>query len=58
MRADSDIPLLKLKVDGGVTNSDHAMQIQADIGGFTVERPQMRECVSDTSYQPSALVYC
>lgn len=43
MRADSDIPLLKLKVDGGVTNSDHAMQIQADIGGFTVERPQMRE---------------
>jgi glycerol kinase len=45
MRADSDIPLLKLKVDGGVTNSDHAMQIQADLGGFTVERPQMRECV-------------
>lgn len=45
MRADSDIPLKKLRVDGGVTNSDHAMQIQADLGGFIVERPEMRECV-------------
>ncbi|CDZ97521.1 glycerol kinase [Phaffia rhodozyma] len=43
MRADSDTPLKKLRVDGGVTNSDHAMQIQADIGGFNIERPVMRE---------------
>lgn len=43
MRADSDIPLKKLRVDGGVTNSDFAMQIQADLGGFIVERPEMRE---------------
>lgn len=28
---------------GGVTNSDLAMQIQADIGAFRVCRPQMRE---------------
>lgn len=45
MRADSDVELKKLRVDGGVTNSDHAMQIQADIGGYIVERPEMRECV-------------
>lgn len=32
-----------LKVDGGVTNSDLAMQIQANIGGFKVARPSMRE---------------
>ncbi|EIW73706.1 hypothetical protein TREMEDRAFT_25139 [Tremella mesenterica DSM 1558] len=32
-----------LKVDGGVTNSDLAMQLQADIGGFKVSRPSMRE---------------
>ncbi|ORX40088.1 hypothetical protein BD324DRAFT_616215 [Kockovaella imperatae] len=32
-----------LKVDGGVTNSDLAMQIQADIGNFKVSRPAMRE---------------
>lgn len=43
MRADSDTPLKKLRVDGGVTNSDHAMQIQADLGGFNIERPVMRE---------------
>lgn len=43
MRADSSTELQKLRVDGGVTNSDHAMQIQADLGGFIVERPEMRE---------------
>ncbi|ADV21902.1 Glycerol kinase, putative [Cryptococcus gattii WM276] len=32
-----------LKVDGGVTNSDLAMQLQANIGGFNVARPSMRE---------------
>ncbi|CAG8738727.1 9440_t:CDS:1, partial [Acaulospora morrowiae] len=32
-----------LKVDGGMTNSDLCMQIQADILGIDVERPKMRE---------------
>ncbi|KAL5512980.1 GUT1 [Sanghuangporus vaninii] len=32
-----------LKVDGGVTNGDLCMQILADIGGFAVVRPTMRE---------------
>ncbi|EJD07328.1 glycerol kinase [Fomitiporia mediterranea MF3/22] len=32
-----------LKVDGGVTNGDLCMQILADIGGFSVVRPTMRE---------------
>lgn len=36
------VPLCK----GGVTNSDLAMQIQADIGGFKICRPAMREYVS------------
>lgn len=40
---ESGVKLEVLKVDGGVTNSDLAMQLQADIGGFKVCRPQMRE---------------
>ncbi|KAI8850143.1 hypothetical protein BC829DRAFT_468997 [Chytridium lagenaria] len=32
-----------LKVDGGLTNSDLCMQLQADIVGIPVERPAMRE---------------
>ncbi|PWN45361.1 putative glycerol kinase [Ceraceosorus guamensis] len=40
---DSGVPLASLQVDGGMTNSDVAMQIQADILGLTVERPEMRE---------------
>ncbi|KAL1412896.1 Glycerol kinase [Vanrija albida] len=40
---ESGTKLEMLKVDGGVTNSDLAMQIQANIGGFKVERPSMRE---------------
>jgi glycerol kinase len=35
----------ELKVDGGMTNGDLCMQIQADLGGFKVVRPEMRECV-------------
>lgn len=34
-----------LKVDGGMTSSDVTMQLQADICGIEVERPEMRECV-------------
>jgi glycerol kinase len=43
MNADSGKPLKSLKVDGGLTNSDLCMQIQADILGIDVDRPRMRE---------------
>ncbi|KDQ06361.1 hypothetical protein BOTBODRAFT_39646 [Botryobasidium botryosum FD-172 SS1] len=43
MKLDSGVDLKHLKVDGGMTNGDLVMQIQADIGGFEVIRPEMRE---------------
>lgn len=43
MEKDSGTPFKALKVDGGITNSEIAMQIQADFLGIPVERPQMRE---------------
>lgn len=43
MKLDSSVDLKELKVDGGMTNGDTAMEILADIGGFTVVRPEMRE---------------
>lgn len=43
MSKDSGVALKALQVDGGLTNSDVAMQIQADILGINVERPEMRE---------------
>ncbi|CAG8457446.1 14683_t:CDS:2 [Acaulospora colombiana] len=43
MNSDSGHPLKSLKVDGGMTNSDLCMQIQANILGIEVERPEMRE---------------
>ncbi|KAJ2871312.1 Glycerol kinase [Coemansia asiatica] len=43
MRKDSGTDLRRLRVDGGMTNSDQAMQIQADILGIEVVRPEMRE---------------
>ncbi|KAF8310266.1 glycerol kinase [Clavulina sp. PMI_390] len=43
MRADSGVELKHLMVDGGMTNGDVVMQIQADVGGFEVVRPEMRE---------------
>jgi glycerol kinase len=46
MLLDSKTELKHLKVDGGMTNGDVAMSILADIGGFNVVRPQMREWVS------------
>ncbi|KAI5123536.1 hypothetical protein M0805_006696 [Coniferiporia weirii] len=39
----SAVEFSRLKVDGGVTNGDLCMQILADVGGFAVERPEMRE---------------
>jgi glycerol kinase len=32
-----------MKVDGGMTNGDAAMQILADIVGMDILRPKMRE---------------
>jgi len=43
MNKDSGHPLTSLKVDGGMTNSDLCMQIQADILRIDVDRPAMRE---------------
>jgi glycerol kinase len=43
MKLDSKAELKHLKVDGGMTNGDTAMEILADIGGFSVIRPEMRE---------------
>ncbi|EMR08184.1 glycerol kinase [Pneumocystis murina B123] len=43
MNRDSGSPLKCLNVDGGITNSDICMQIQSDIVGIDVNRPQMRE---------------
>lgn len=43
MNADSGKPLKTLRVDGGLSNSDICMQLQADIIGIEVTRPQMRE---------------
>lgn len=43
MKLDSKVDLKHLKVDGGMTNGAVAMEVLADIGGFTVIRPDMRE---------------
>jgi glycerol kinase len=43
MKLDSGSDLKHLKVDGGMTNGDLVMGILADIGGFSVVRPEMRE---------------
>jgi glycerol kinase len=43
MEKDSGHKLEKLAVDGGMSNSDLCMQIQADIIGIPVDRPVMRE---------------
>ncbi|KAI8812098.1 hypothetical protein BJ742DRAFT_794817 [Cladochytrium replicatum] len=43
MNSDSGGHLSVIKVDGGMTNSDLTMQIQADLLGINVERPEMRE---------------
>lgn len=43
MKDDASVPLKSLKVDGGVSNSDEAMQILSDVLGIQVVRPQMRE---------------
>ena len=46
MKADSDISLAALKVDGGASANDFLMQTQADIIDAPVQRPQ---CVETTA---------
>jgi glycerol kinase len=43
MQADAKAAMTEMMVDGGMTNGDIGMQILADVGGFEVVRPQMRE---------------
>ena len=43
MKLDSKSELAHFKVDGGMTNSDVAMEVLADVGGFEVVRPEMWE---------------
>jgi glycerol kinase len=43
MHADSGIKLVSLKVDGGATQNDFLMQLQADILGTPVVRPTVSE---------------
>jgi glycerol kinase len=43
MRADTDIQLATLRVDGGASANNLLMQIQADVLGVAVERPQVTE---------------
>lgn len=46
MKADSGVPLLSLKVDGGATANKFLMQRQADILGVEVVRPRVAETTS------------
>jgi glycerol kinase len=46
MNADSGVPLTRLKVDGGATINNFLMQLQADILGTEVIRPQVAETTS------------
>jgi glycerol kinase len=43
MKSDSDVAIKFLKADGGMSNSDTCMQIQADVLGIPVIRPSMRD---------------
>jgi glycerol kinase len=43
MQQDSGVTLDLLKVDGGVTANDFAMQVQADVLGIPVSRPVVAE---------------
>ncbi|XP_064616632.1 glycerol kinase 3-like isoform X2 [Liolophura sinensis] len=43
MNKDSGIPMKSMKVDGGMTQNDLLMQLQADILGIGVVRPSMPE---------------
>jgi len=46
MKLDSKSELAHLKVDGGMTTGDLVMEVPADVGGFEVVRPEMRESIA------------
>ena len=46
MANDRGQPLSKLRVDGGAARNDLLMQLQADLSGLTVERPQDLEATA------------
>ena len=43
MSADSGVVLTQMRVDGGVTESELCMQLQADVMGIEIIRPQITE---------------
>lgn len=43
MERDSNVPLAELRVDGGAASNDLLMQLQADLLGVTVVRPEVTE---------------
>ena len=43
MQSDAGAELKRVKVDSEMTNGDIGMQDLADLEGFTVVRPEMRE---------------
>jgi glycerol kinase len=43
MEADSELPILEVRVDGGATVNDQLMQFQSDILGTEVIRPKVTE---------------
>ena len=43
MRADAALPILELRVDGGMSVNDTLLQLQADIAGLRVVRPAVTE---------------
>jgi glycerol kinase len=43
MRASAEVPITRLRVDGGATSNEWLMQFQADVAGVEVERPDMAE---------------
>jgi glycerol kinase len=43
MNQEGGLPLTKLQVDGGMTNNNALMQLQADILGIDTVRPSMAE---------------
>ncbi|HUW88286.1 MAG TPA: glycerol kinase GlpK [Candidatus Paceibacterota bacterium] len=43
MIVDSQVPMQEMKVDGGITANELCMQLQADIMGISVIRPEVRE---------------
>ncbi|KAI8381537.1 uncharacterized protein BYT42DRAFT_566869 [Radiomyces spectabilis] len=43
MKHDGNVPIKVLKADGGMSNSDLCMQIQANVLGLPVVRPNMRD---------------